>query len=201
MAFKKGNIPWSKGKKFTDEHRKKLSEARKGKVPWNKGVPMREESKEKLSKTFKGREGYWKGKKLSEQHCKNLSKARSKNPNRYWSGKKRDSETLEKISTTKINSELTPRGKTHPNWKGGHSSAHRKEYQTLTYKKWRRSVFKRDKYTCQECSFNGGYITAHHIKSFTHFKESRYDIDNGITLCEPCHIKTDNYAGRARLSR
>lgn len=31
-------IPWARGKVFTEEHRKKLSDARKGKVPWNKGI-------------------------------------------------------------------------------------------------------------------------------------------------------------------
>ncbi len=47
--FKKGHIPWSKGKKcpsiskakkgikFSIEHREKLSKARIGKAPWNKG--------------------------------------------------------------------------------------------------------------------------------------------------------------------
>ena len=35
--FKKGHTPWDKGKKLTEEHRKKLSLAKKGKTHWNKG--------------------------------------------------------------------------------------------------------------------------------------------------------------------
>lgn len=35
-GFQKGHASWNKGKKMSDEHRKKLSEAHKGKIPWNK---------------------------------------------------------------------------------------------------------------------------------------------------------------------
>jgi hypothetical protein len=41
-------VPWNKGKKFTDEHRAKLSAARMGKSPWNKGKKMSESTLEKM---------------------------------------------------------------------------------------------------------------------------------------------------------
>lgn len=62
-----------KGRKFTDEHRKKLSEARKGKVPWNKGVPMSDETKKKVSESKKGQR---KGVAFSEEHRQAISKGR-----------------------------------------------------------------------------------------------------------------------------
>ena len=30
---------------------------------------------------------------------------------------------------------------------------------------------------------------AHHKNSGSYFEEERFDLDNGVTLCSPCHIK------------
>lgn len=65
--------------------------------------------------------------------------------------------------------------------------------KSLKYEVWRKLVFKRDKYTCQECGFIGGYLNAHHIKSFSKYPELRLDINNGTTLCTKCHKLTDTY--------
>ena len=37
MTFKKGNIPWSKGKQLTEDHKRNLSDSHKNQIPWNKG--------------------------------------------------------------------------------------------------------------------------------------------------------------------
>ena len=55
---------------------------------------------------------------------------------------------------------------------------------------WRREVFKRDDYTCQECGIRGTYLEADHIKPFAYFPELRYELSNGRTLCRKCHDKT-----------
>lgn len=54
-------------------------------------------------------------------------------------------------------------------------------------KKWREKVYKRDNYTCQSCNKKGYKINSHHIYSWDKYKEKRFDVDNGITLCEDCH--------------
>lgn len=92
------------------------------------------------------------------------------------------------------------RGEKHPMWKGGTSRAYKNGYYSAQYKNWRISVFKRDNFTCCDCG-SVGYITAHHIKSFAHYPELRFDIDNGRTLCEKCHSETDNYKGRNKLTK
>ena len=89
------------------------------------------------------------------------------------------------------------RGKNHWNWKGGISRVYKTGYYSEEYKEWREKVFERDNYICQMCG-SKDYITAHHIKSFAYYPELRFDVDNGITLCEKCHSTTDNYKGRAK---
>jgi len=56
-------------------------------------------------------------------------------------------------------------------------------------RKWRDKIFVRDEYTCKLCNSKGGKLNAHHIKSWNSHKEDRFNLDNGITLCESCHKK------------
>jgi hypothetical protein len=92
----------------------------------------------------------------------------------------------------------------YPNWKGGISRAYKNGYYSIAYKRWRKEVFERDNYSCQECGAQSGigkygYLTPHHIKSFAKYPELRYEVSNGITLCEDCHSLVDKY--RARFKR
>lgn len=56
------------------------------------------------------------------------------------------------------------------------------------YKEWVRKVFERDNYICQCCGKRGGNLNAHHLYNFSERKDIRYDINNGITFCESCHL-------------
>ncbi|HEC65961.1 MAG TPA: hypothetical protein ENI23_11770 [bacterium] len=101
------------------------------------------------------------------------------------------------------------RGKNHPQWKGGISKLSALIRKLPQYRKWYMSVFRRDKFTCQECGKRGG-LSAHHIKSFGDIlKDNKIDslqkairckelwiVKNGITLCVPCHKLTPNFGRR-----
>lgn len=81
-------------------------------------------------------------------------------------------------------------GDKHFNWRGGTSGERQLDMARRAYREWRKSVFERDKYTCQVCGdAKGGNLRAHHIRRYSVFPELRYDIDNGITLCDKCHEK------------
>lgn len=56
-----GREPWNKGKQWSEEVKKKLSDSHKGKTPWIKGRHHTEESKQKMSVVAKGRAPWNKG--------------------------------------------------------------------------------------------------------------------------------------------
>jgi hypothetical protein len=78
-------------------------------------------------------------------------------------------------------------GPAHWNWRGGVTPENQKGRNSIEYRKWRNAVFSRDNYTCLYCGERGGRLNAHHKKPWSTFKALRYDISNGITLCEKCH--------------
>ena len=94
-------------------------------------------------------------------------------------------------------------------WKGGVTPIRTQIRSSLEMKKWIRSVFERDNYTCQSCGRKRKpgdrvILEAHHLKTFSsildEYKiktydesllcESLWDISNGQTLCRECHHKT-----------
>lgn len=119
------------------------------------------------------------GSKRSHDFRKKMSLLRVGKPNYKLRGRKRPDITGEK----------------NHNWNGGSSKAYKTGYWGAEYQNWRRLVFQRDNFECQQCRHQG-YITAHHKKSWANYPDLRYEISNGQTLCEPCHAQTDNYKGR-----
>lgn len=86
------------------------------------------------------------------------------------------------------------RGKNHWNWNSNLTDEDRiNKRMTDNYIVWRKSVYKRDNYTCQCCGDNkGGNLNAHHKDSYDWAIEKRLNIDNGITLCDNCHSLGEN---------
>lgn len=97
-------MAFSKGYKFSEEHRKNLSKAHKGKIPWIKGKNHSEATKLKISKAAKGRI-------FSKETRRKLSEA-NKGKVSWIKGLKHSKESKRKMS-------LARRGKKNSNWGGG----------------------------------------------------------------------------------
>jgi len=173
------------------------------------GIKWTEEQRKNFIKKMKGK------KRTDDQKKRySLSKLGSKNPSfgkKPWNyGKHWSKEMKDKLSSAhkgqvawhkgKKLPELS--GKNSPHWKGGLTPLNKLIRGSLEYRLWRESVFKRDNYTCIWCGIRGnqtgGYLEADHIKPFAYFPELRFAIDNGRTLCKPCHKLTDTYAGKIK---
>ena len=59
----------------------------------------------------------------------------------------------------------------------------KRPYQRL----WGKEVKKRDNHTCVYCHISGVKMNAHHILSCAKHPELASLLNNGITLCVPCH--------------
>ena len=86
-----------------------------------------------------------------------------------------------------IQHSLRMKGKNNPNYIHGNSNILSILRGSTEYKKWRMDVFKRDKFKCVMCFKKSGNLNADHIKPFCLFPKYRFDINNGRTLCVPCH--------------
>jgi 5-methylcytosine-specific restriction endonuclease McrA len=75
-----------------------------------------------------------------------------------------------------------------PRWKDGQSLVRERVRGSGDFAKWRTAVKARDGNACVECG-STGVLHAHHIKSFADNPSLRTQLDNGVTLCVPCHSK------------
>ncbi len=81
--------------------------------------------------------------------------------------------------------------------KGGVSHKHSTVRRGREYDEWRKAVYQRDNYTCQECDKHCRKldIVAHHIKSFADHEHLRFVVANGITFCRSCHLSLHRESG------
>jgi hypothetical protein len=120
--------------------------------------------------------------------------------NKYWIGKpngrKKQGSKNAVPAWNKGKSFPQFQGENSVNWKGGITAVNQRIRTSAPYRNWRKKVFERDNYTCQECKGSGVTLQADHIKPFAFFPELRLVIENGRTLCVLCHRKTETYAGK-----
>ena len=168
----KGKPSIHKGRKRSVETRAKMRISMKGRTSSNKGKKASLETRKKLSESHRGY--------VMPEEQKNKIRLKS-------TGRKHTEEVIKKMSESR-------KGERNPMWKGGLTAKSLLIRMSLEYRLWRKAVYERDDYTCQECGDNkGNNLEAHHIKPFYLFPDLRTAIDNGVTLCKKCHKETNSY--------
>lgn len=180
--FKKGNIPWSKGKKLVEQKTEII-----------------------LCKCGCGNElNQYDSRNRPRSYISNHFKSPILGKKEYIPSHKGIKHTLETKKQISRNRKGKATGPSNKMWKGGISFLYKRErdriMETFEYKLWRKSVFERDNYTCQHCGVRGNYLEADHIKPFAYFPELRFELSNGRTLCKPCHLKLPTHGKRYIMS-
>lgn len=84
------------------------------------------------------------------------------------------------------------RGEHNPNYNHNLTDEQRREREDARrspeYWRWQKAVIARDAHSCVLCSSTEG-VKAHHFYSFTNFRDLRYDVENGIALCDAHHMQ------------
>ena len=160
------------------------TEFKKGQIPWNKGK-VGIQSKE--NNPFYGMHHS----KETKEIVSKKAKERYEDGQIPWNkGQTKETNIIIKEMGDKRRGKF--KGERHHCWKGGKSTEIKLIRASSEMNDWRKSVFKRDGYTCQYCHDKGkkGHaviLNAHHIKSFAKYPDDRFNIDNAITLCQYCH--------------
>jgi 5-methylcytosine-specific restriction endonuclease McrA len=63
-----------------------------------------------------------------------------------------------------------------------------RSYNDPRYKEWRRAVLSRDNFRCVMCDASGR-LKCHHIRKWSDYPTLRYNVANGATLCQKCHVR------------
>lgn len=175
-----------KGKQFSP-----LTQFKKGIIPFMKGKKQTKESNEKNRLSHLGNVGYWKDKKRNPETIEKIRQ--SQIGSIPWNKGLKGAQVAWNKGLKGVqvgwNKGLfgLKKPEEHYNWKGGIS---RFPYSLDWTETLRRSIRERDNYTCQICGNEQGdrVHSVHHID----YDKNNCNPDNLITLCISCHIKTNH---------
>lgn len=72
-------------------------------------------------------------------------------------------------------------------WSGFVSNENSRIRKSEEYNNWRLEVLNKYSYKCLKCG-NTNNLNVHHIENFSSNELLRFDINNGVVLCECCHL-------------
>jgi len=143
---------------------------RAGGTPWNKGIITEIKIECKCGKKFFVSPSRKDTAKFCSQECYHKYSRHDYSKGKHWK--------LSKETRTKQG--LSQTGKKNHNWNGGITNPRKNKEEKV----WVRAVKKRDKF-CVICGIKK--IESHHLNGFDKFPKERYDVKNGVALCEKHH--------------
>lgn len=153
-----------------------------------KGHVLPDDVKQKLSKAKIGNKNA-----LGTKHSKEFKE----NARQRFLG---DNNHMKKPEYRKLFSEMR-KGEKSNLYIDGRTPVNEKIRRSVETKLWREAVFTRDDFTCQLCKKRGGKLHPHHILNFSTHIDLRFDVENGITLCESCHKSFHKEHGKANNTK
>ena len=178
LEFAKQHSKAMKGKKFSEDHKKKISEANKNKI-------FSKETRKKMSEAAKKRcstaEYKRKFRQINPMERPGAKEKFKKSMKEHW-------KSITGIERPEHSIQIS--GPNHPNWKGGKSY---EDYCAVWCEEFREMIRERDGYVCQVCgiSQNEESHSVHHIDG----DKKNCDLNNMIILCRPCHTKVHRMKG------
>jgi 5-methylcytosine-specific restriction endonuclease McrA len=155
----------------------RLTGARAGKNNGNYGHHLSEDAKNRIRAARRA---------LIQSRGYVISATGRKRLSKFFKGRIFTNQTRQRISDAL-------KGDKHPNWAGGISKERVKIWRRRESKEWHKAVLTRDHFTCQNCGARIVPLHVHHKKSYALYPKLRTRLSNGLTLCIPCHRKTDSY--------
>ena len=133
--------------------------------------------------------------KIARVRCCSRKCGAAQRVKRYGSpmkGRKLSAEAKEKMAAAKRGNG----GPAHWNYRHGRSRYAKDRKWSPEHRAWREQVFARDDFTCHGCGQHGGYLEAHHVKSWAEHPDLRFELENGMTVCVPCHCEIDPHRAK-----
>lgn len=122
-----------------------------------------------------------------ECKAKGYSNKYSKENHPMW-GKHHTEETINRISSGHIGRFVGSKsGRFNPTLTDEQRIKNTSRHSDMKYIKWYKAVMRKYNYTCVICNKKGGDIVAHHLEGFNWCENLRYDVNNGVILCDNCH--------------
>ncbi len=74
-------------------------------------------------------------------------------------------------------------------------------FEDREYIIWAKRIKQLDKYTCQICFAKNVPLHSHHLNAWNLYVSERYDLNNGVCICERCHDALHHEFGKGNNTK